>query len=82
LTVILEISGDPAAALDVVNNVLDDGVFQDAINEYETGGGPIHVESALVDYGPDGDEAGDTICDYCGKTVEHGRCRECGREAG
>lgn len=78
LTIVLDLTGDAATAVDVVNNVLDDGVLQDAINDYAADDGPVHVLSAVVHYGSH--DAGDSICGYCGKAIESGRCRECRRE--
>lgn len=43
----LEIEGDVDDAFHVVDKVLDAGVFQDAINEYEHGGDSVVVTSAV-----------------------------------
>ena len=43
----LEIDGDPADARSVVGDVLDDGVFQDTINDYSDDR-PVEVVSAVV----------------------------------
>jgi hypothetical protein len=49
--VILEIDGDPEEAYDVVEGLLDNGVFQDPINDYHSevrGSGALHVKSAIA----------------------------------
>lgn len=48
VTVVLEIEGDPADALHVVDALLDAGFFQDAINDHDADAGPLHVKSAVA----------------------------------
>lgn len=51
----LKIEGDEATAHDVVSNVLDDGVFQDKINESASDNDhDIHVTNASILYAVDG----------------------------
>ena len=47
VAVILDIEGGDHA-LDVVDNVLDGGAFQDSINEYGADEGPLRVKSCVV----------------------------------
>lgn len=47
IAVILEIEGDESVAEQTVESLLDSGVFQDAVNDYD-GEKPLRVTSALV----------------------------------
>jgi hypothetical protein len=48
LTVVLEIEGSEVDARYVVNELLDAGFFQDAINEHDCEAGLLRVKSAVV----------------------------------
>lgn len=48
ITIELEIEGDAVDAYHVVNEILDIGMLQDAINEHEADAGPLRVTSATV----------------------------------
>lgn len=48
IIITLEIEGNPADAWRVVNQALDDGAIQNAINEHETDAGPLSCLSALA----------------------------------
>lgn len=48
LIVELEIEGDEKNAYAVVDDILDGGVFQDAINDHDGDAGPLRVKSAVV----------------------------------
>lgn len=54
LVVELEVEGDEANACAVVDDVLDGGAFQDAINEHDCDAGPLRVKSATVRPAPKG----------------------------
>jgi hypothetical protein len=47
-TIELVVGGDPRAAQEAVEAALDDGVLQDAINDYESDDGEVEVLSAVV----------------------------------
>lgn len=47
IIITLEIEGDAGTVVDIVDNVLDSGVLQEAIDEYETDDGPVRVRSAV-----------------------------------
>lgn len=53
ILITLEVEGDRGTAVAAVDAALDDGLLQDAINEYESDDGPVHVESALSQFAPD-----------------------------
>ncbi len=49
LHVILEVEEQrPGDALQIVDNLLDAGLLQDAINVHDGDAGPLHVEVAVV----------------------------------
>ncbi len=48
LIVEITIAGDPSDAYQVLNKVLDSGVLQDAINDYESDGAKLRVTSIMA----------------------------------
>ena len=48
ITIALDIKGKPEDAQYVVDNLLDAGFFQDAINDHDADAGPLHVKAALI----------------------------------
>jgi hypothetical protein len=49
ITIRLQLTGNDDDAYDIVSNVLDGGVLQDAINEYESDNGSVQVVSAVIE---------------------------------
>lgn len=62
ITVRFEIEGD--GAVNAIDNLLDDGVFQDAIVDYESDDGPLQVLSAVTVFGGDFPRAEEAVADF------------------
>ncbi len=55
VAILVEVHGEPADVWSVVNQALDDGAIQNAINEHETEAGPCRVLSVEARPAREGD---------------------------